>query len=304
MEHKNMTLLIMAAGMGSRFGGLKQIEPVGPEGEFIIDYSIYDAIQAGFNKVVFIIKRENYDLFRSTIGTRVEPHIDVSYVFQEMENVPSFVEIPSSRVAPWGTGQAILAAKDEIHEPFAVINADDFYGADAYQVAANFLRIAHEKEKSYAVICYEVSKTMSENGSVKRGVCEIQDRYLKGITESKVEREGEYIVARPLSGAKEFTIPADRLVSMNLFCFSPDIFSFLEADMERFFKREKDNLLKCEFLIPEVVSDAIQDGIFDVKILSTKATWYGVTYREDKDTVVKAIQKMVDDKKYPLPLWK
>lgn len=304
MNQKNMTLLIMAAGMGSRFGGLKQIEPVGPEGEFIIDYSIYDAIQAGFNKVVFIIKKENYDLFRSTIGSRVESHIDVSYVFQEMENVPSFVKIPQDRVAPWGTGQAILAAKDVIHEPFAVINADDFYGRDAYSVAAKFLSTAHEKEKSYAVICYEVSKTMSENGSVKRGVCKIEDGYLKEIVESKVEREGNKIVARPLSGAEPFVISDDQLVSMNLFCFSPDIFQFLEKDMERFFQREKDNLLKCEFLIPEVVSDAIRDDIFDVKVLSTKATWYGVTYREDKEDVVDAIGKMVKDKKYPLPLWK
>ena len=205
-----MQLLIMAAGMGSRFGGLKQIAPMGPNDEFIIDYSIYDAIKAGFSKVVFIIKEENYDIFKETIGSRVEPHIPVEYVFQKIDNVPDFVKIPETREKPWGTAHAIYCAKDAITEPFLVINADDFYGRDAFMVAKEFLEKGNEKE--YATITYQVVNTMTENGSVKRGVTVAENGILKSITESKIEEIDGKIKATALNSGEEYELSRDALV--------------------------------------------------------------------------------------------
>ena len=199
-----MQLLIMAAGMGSRFGGLKQIAPMGPNDEFIIDYSIYDAIKEGFSKVVFIIKEENYDIFKETIGSRVEPHVPVEYVFQKLENIPDFVKIPEERIKPWGTAHAIYCAKEAITEPFLVINADDFYGNDAFKVAADFLK--NSKEKEYATIGYEAIKTMTENGSVKRGVIFSNENKLDSIVESSIIEDGNKIACTPLNGAEPFKI--------------------------------------------------------------------------------------------------
>ena len=210
MENNNLTLLIMAAGMGSRFGGLKQIEPFGPNGEFIIDYSIYDAIKAGFNKVVFIIKEENYDIFRETVGKRIEDKINVEYAFQRLEDIPEEFTLPEERIKPLGTGQAILSSKNVIHENFAVINSDDFYGRDAFLVAANFLK--NTDSNTYGMVGYKVVNTLTENGSVKRGVCEADNDYLTKIIESSIIKENGVITASPLDDSPSFIMKDDDLV--------------------------------------------------------------------------------------------
>ena len=295
-----MELLIMAAGMGSRFGGLKQIEPVGPNGEFIIDYSIYDAKKAGFDKVVFIIKEENYEVFKETIGKRVEPHMDVEYVFQKMEDIPSFVKIPEERVKPWGTAQAIYEAKDKITGPFLVINADDFYGRESYFVARDFLQ--SNTEDKYSTIGYLADNTMTKNGSVKRGVIKEKDGNLLSIDESKLEYQGDKIIAKSLGTGKEYEVQKDDYVSMNMLTFDLSIFPFLERRMNEFFKENENNLESCEFLIPIEMEKAIEEGK-KIKVLNTNASWYGVTYREDLDGVKDAINKLIEDGEYPNKLW-
>lgn len=296
-----MQLLIMAAGMGSRFGGLKQIAPMGPNDEFIIDYSIYDAIKAGFSKVVFIIKEENYDIFKETIGSRVEPHIQVEYVFQKLETIPDFVNIPETRQKPWGTAHAIYCAKDAITEPFLVINADDFYGRDAFMVAKEFLEKGAEKE--YATITYQVANTMTENGSVKRGVTVAENGILKSITESSIEKIEDKIIATPLNGAEKMELDETSLVSMNLLAFDLSIFKYLDEKIIEFFKENENNLESCEMFIPEMMSRAHQEGYAVAKVLDTKAKWYGVTYKEDTDNVKKSIKELVEQGEYPNNLW-
>jgi len=293
-----MTLVIMAAGMGSRFGGLKQIEPVGPNGEFIIDYSIYDAIRCGFDKVVFIIKEENYDIFKDTIGKRFEGKIDVSYVFQNMEDIPTGFSVPNDRVKPWGTGQAILACKDIIDEDFAIINADDFYGYDAYLKASNYMKDIHD-ENEYAMIGYKIGNTLTENGSVKRGYCKQNDGYLTDLIESKASVENERIVLRPLNGASSFIATDNDLVSMNMFIFNVSIFDHLEKLFIKFFEDHKDDLINCEYLVPDVVSKLIHDNKVKVKVVDTDALWHGITYKEDKEDVVKSINSEIDNGVYP-----
>lgn len=300
---KDLTLVIMAAGMGSRFGGLKQIEPVGPNGEFIIDYSIYDAVQAGFNKVVFIIKEENFELFKETVGKRVEKQIKVEYVFQRQEDVPKGIEIPKERVKPWGTSHAILAAKNNVEGDFLVLNADDFYGRDAFVRASEFFSREHDGLE-YAVIGYKIKNTMSENGSVKRGVCEEKDGLLTKIVESSVEKKDGKIIASPLDGSSSFEIAENAPVSMNMFCFTKDIFTYLEKHLEEFFEKNKDNLLKCEYLIPDSVYSNVLDGTAKVFVIPTTAKWQGITYKEDKEKLVLEINKLIEEKVYPQKLWK
>ncbi len=300
---KEKTLLIMAAGMGSRFGGLKQIEPMGPNGEFLIDYSIYDAIRCGFTKVVFIIKKEIEDVFKETIGKRVEDKIKVEYVFQSLTDIPEGYTLPETRVKPLGTSQAILAARDVIHEPFAVINADDFYDYDGFKVVSDFLD-KETNDTTYASIGYLVKNTLTENGSVKRGVCEVKDGYLSHIVESSIEKVDGKIVATPLNGDPSFEMHEEEYVSMNLFGFFPTIFKHLEEEFPHFLDSNQDNLETCEFLIPESLQNMMKNNQAQVKVIPTKAEWLGVTYKEDKDNVVKALQKMSDDGKYPQPLWK
>ena len=278
---KDLTLLIMAGGMGSRFGGLKQLQPVGPNKELLIDYSIYDAVKAGFNKVVFVIKKENFEEFKETVGSRVEPHIKVEYVFQELEDLPEGFTVPEGREKPWGTAHAIAAAKDVINENFAIINADDFYGRDAFMVMADFLKNEEKKDKEqYSVVGYRVANTLTEHGSVKRGVCEDKDGYLTKITESIVERTDGVIEVKPLSGADAFTVEDDCLVSMNMLGFTKEIFKYIDKKFPEFLEEGiKD--LKSEFLIPEVLQMSISDNLSDVKVLETDARWYGITYRDD-----------------------
>lgn len=297
-----MTLVIMAAGMGSRFGGMKQIEPVGPNGEFIIDYSIYDAIRAGFTKVVFIIKEENYDIFRDTIGKRIEDKIDVEYVFQSNDNIPKNVEIPESRVKPFGTAHAILCCKNVVNEPFAIINADDFYGYDAYKVISKFMKENNDNSK-YAMAGYITGNTLSENGAVKRGVCKQDGKFLSEIIESNVERVNGKIIASPLDGSPSFEINDDTLVSMNMFCFTPKIFEYLEKRFPEFLEENINDLEKCEFLIPIEAFNQIKSGEVTIEVLKTTAKWQGITYKEDKQLLVSEINEMIKNKDYPDKLW-
>jgi len=295
------TLLVMAAGMGSRFGGLKQIEPMGPNGEFLIDYSVYDAKLAGFTKIVFIIKEENYDIFKETIGKRVEPYIETEYVFQDDSNLKEKYKDLQTRVKPLGTGHAILCAKDKVKTPFAIINADDFYGRDAYVVASKYLDKIDDKH--YAVVGYKVGKTLSPNGAAKRGICKEENGKLKDLIESSVEKINDKIIAKPLDGDTEFTVEDDSLVSMNMLLFTPKIFDYLEEKLTKFLEINKNDLSKCEFLIPDVVKDAIKEDRVEVDLLSTNAIWHGVTYKEDKEEVVKAIDELIKEKVYPNKLW-
>ena len=295
-----MTLVIMAAGMGSRFGGLKQIEPIDEYANFIIDYSIYDAKKAGFDKVVFIIKEENYEVFKETIGKRVEPHMNVEYVFQKMEDIPSFVKIPETRVKPWGTAQAIYEAKDKITGDFLVINADDFYGRESYFVARDFLQ--SNRDNKYATICYKAENTMTKNGQVKRGVVKAKDGNLLSITESKLEYQGDKIMAKALETGEEYEVLNDDLVSMNMLTFDLSIFKFIERRMNEFFKENENNLESCEFLIPIEMERAVEEGK-EVKVLDTNASWYGITYREDLEEVKASINKLIEEGEYPNKLW-
>ena len=298
-----MTLVIMAAGMGSRFGGLKQIEPIDEYGNFIIDYSIYDAIKVGFTKVVFIIKKENYDIFRETVGARVEKYIDVEYVFQELDVLPEGYSVPEGRVKPWGTGHAILCCKDTVKENFAIINSDDFYGRDAYRVIAEFLKNNHDESK-YAMAGYMVKNTLTENGAVKRGVCQAKDGYLTKLVESNIEKKDGKLVATPLEGGDDFLVYGDDLVSMNMFGFTPGLFKCLEEGFPKFLDSHKDNMEKCEYLIPTIVFEQIEKGEVSVEVLKTDAVWQGITYREDKDKVVREIKALVDKGEYPQGVWK
>ena len=299
---KEKILLVMAAGMGSRFGGLKQIEPMGPSGEFIIDYSIYDAKKAGFTKVIFIIKEENYEIFKETIGSRIESKIETEYVFQKMENIPEGYEVPKERTKPLGTAHAILCAKDKINCPFCVINADDFYGREAYFDAMNFFE-QNQDENTYGLIGYHVDNTLSKNGSAKRGICTIENDSLKNLVESKVEKVNDQIIATPLHEEKSFLVQNDTIVSMNMLLFYPTLFPYLEEKLEKFLSLPKEQLQKEEFLIPDVLKNAIDEKVREVKVLPTTATWYGVTYREDKEEVVEAIHQKIKEGIYPSELW-
>ena len=300
--NKDLTLLIMAAGMGSRFGGLKQIEPFGPNGEFLIDYSIYDAIRAGFNKVVFIIKEENYEVFKETIGKRVEDKIKVEYAFQSIDDLPEGYKCPSGREKPWGTAHAILSARNIIKEPFAIINGDDLYGTDAYKKMADFLK-NNEDDNKYYLSGYLLKNTLSLNGAVKRGVCELDNENLISIIESSVSFDDGKMYAEPLDGSKPFIVSDDTLASMNMFGFLPSLFKYLEDELLLFLEQNKEDLSKCEFLIPDIVAKGIYEKKFTVEVLKTTSMWHGVTYKEDKEIVTKAINDYLKDGVYPNKLW-
>lgn len=299
----NKTLLIMAAGMGSRFGGLKQLEPFGPNKEFIIDYSVFDAIRCGFNKIVFIIKKENLDIFRETIGKRIEDKIHVEYVFQELENIPKEFKVPEDRVKPWGTAHAIMCAKDVINEPFVVINSDDFYGMDAYKVISEFIDNNKENDNLFGIVGYNVLNTLTENGKVKRGVCNIKEGYLSSIDECEIGIENNIIKATSLVTNNTYEINKNTVVSMNMMYFTPVIFKYLEDNFKRFLTKNIDNI-KSEYLIPEVLAKGIKEDFCNVKVINTKAIWAGVTYKEDKENVVEFINNEINNKVYPNKLWK
>ena len=300
-----LTLVIMAAGMGSRFGGLKQIEPMGPNGEFLIDYAIYDAIKAGFTKVVFVIKEENFDIFKKTIGRRLEDKIQVCYAFQKMDDLPLGYEVPRERIKPLGTAQAIYAARNYVNGSFAVINSDDFYGREAYQVMSEFLKKDfNDQQEHYCNVCYEVKNTITSNGSVKRGVVSVKDGYLTSLLESKIEMVDGKIVASPLDGSEKFTLAPDTFVSMNMLGFSHSIFDYIEREFPKFLDSHQTDILNAEFLIPDVLAKAIDTGFALVHVIKTSAVWHGVTYKEDKEDVQAALKKLVEEGVYPESLWK
>lgn len=300
----NKTLLVLAAGMGSRFGGLKQIEPVGPNGEFIIDYSIYDAIRAGFNKVVFVIKEENFEVFKETIGKRIEKHIEVCYAFQNLDDIPGDYNI-DGRVKPFGTGHAIYAARDYIGENFAIINSDDFYGYDSIKKMGLFLdKDLNGDREHYVLIGYKAINTITDNGSVKRGVCNISDGKLVSLDESKVEKTDNGLKATSLGSGRESFIPDDTLVSMNLLGFPKEFMDHIKEDLVTFLDTNRDCLSSdVEFLVPDVLTKQINLGNADVFVVETSDRWYGMTYKEDKEDVSKAICKMIDAGIYKENLW-
>lgn len=302
-----MTLVIMAAGMGSRYGGLKQLDPIGKNGEFIIDYSIYDAIKAGFNKVVFIIKEENLELFRDTVGRRIEKNIEVSYVFQslKLEGIDTNLSIPANRVKPWGTAHAVLSCSEIVKEPFAVINADDYYGRESFELLAKFLKDVDMSSQKlhFAMVGFVLANTLTENGHVARGVCEADNNgYLVNITErTKIQRNGSDIQYE--EDGKWTTLTDDTTVSMNCWAFTPQIFKEIRDGFPKFLEDNKNNLEKAEYFIPFVVEDLVKAGKCDVKVVPTNSKWYGVTYKDDKEKVVEFINKMVDNKVYSERLW-
>ena len=295
-----MILVVMAAGLGSRFGGSKQTTGLGPNGEFIIDYSIYDAIKAGFKKVVFIIRECDYDIFRNTIGKRIEKSIDVEYVFQKMEDIPEGCSVPSERVKPLGTGHALLSCRNIVDENFAIINADDFYGRESFMKIADYLGNVSKDSKDYCMVGYILKNTLSDNGSVSRGVCEVSDGKLVNITERKdiLYQDGKLVY---IDGDAHELSP-DSYVSVNLWGFTPKVFEDASSYFIDFFK-ETEDLVKGEFYLPTIVEKSIKDGKAIVNVLGTTAKFNGVTYKEDKEKMENYLKDLVDSGVYPNNLW-
>jgi dTDP-glucose pyrophosphorylase len=302
------TLVIMAAGMGSRYGGLKQIDPVGPSGEIVLDYSVYDAIRAGFGKVVFIIRPDIEADFKEAIGTKLEGQIDVEYVFQTLEKIPdNFSEAGLSavalakaenRVKPWGTGQAVLMAKEAVREPFAVINADDFYGRQSFEVLAEQLMATEVDSTDFCMVGFYIKNTLSPNGTVARGYCDVQNGKLATVTEYfEIERKEDGVIWHAGGEMND-----NNIVSMNTWGFTPRLFDFLERGFEQFLEREGGEL-KSEYLLPELVDGLIKSGEANVTVLPSNEKWMGVTYTDDKPDVMAGIRALVDAGDYPGNLW-
>lgn len=306
---KKPVLVVMAAGMGSRYGGLKQIDPVDKEGHIIMDFSIFDAVKAGFEKVVFIIKKENEQDFRAAIGDRLGEKIKVSYVFQELTNLPEGYAVPAGRVKPWGTGHAIMSCMGEIDGPFVVINADDFYGSHAFQVAYDYLT-THQDEEGiyrYMMVGYRLENTLTDNGHVARGVCEMDAQgYLADIHErTHIEKRGNGAAYTEDEGKTWIPISGDATVSMNMWGFSESILGELQSRFSAFLEENlKKNPLKCEYFLPFVVDELLKEGRATVAVEKSQDKWFGVTYKEDKPMVMAAIQNLKDQGVYPAHLWK
>lgn len=301
------SLIIMAAGLGSRFGGLKQITPVGDKGEIIMDFSLYDAHKAGFEKVIFVIKREKEADFRAIVGPHVESRMDVHYVFQEMEDLPAGFAVPEGRVKPWGTAHAVLCAKDAIDAPFSVINADDFYGKDSFKIIHDYLVSDHPADE-YAMVGYQVENTLTENGHVARGVCAMDEsgQFLTGIVERTHIEPRDGGAAFTEDDGKTFTfLPNGTTVSMNFWGFTPDILKEIEGRFASFLAENlPKNPLKCEYFLPLIPNQLIAEGKAKVRVLPCPEKWYGVTYQPDMPQVQAAIAQMKKDGLYPLSLWK
>lgn len=305
---KKPVLVVMAAGMGSRYGGLKQIDPIDKEGHIIMDFSIYDAVRAGFEKVVFIIKKENEADFRNAIGDRLSRQIEVAYVFQDLNNLPEGYEVPEGRVKPWGTGHAVLSCIDEIDGPFAVINADDYYGNHAFRMAYDFLAGTEDKEGTYQymMVGYKLENTLTDNGHVARGVCVTdEEEYLVKINErTHIEKKDGGAAYTEDDGATWVTIPTGSTVSMNMWGFSASILKELKDRFAKFLDENVEkNPLKCEYFLPFVVDELLNEEKATVKVLKSTDKWYGVTYKEDKPVVMAAIQSLKDQGLYPQKLW-
>jgi len=293
---KDMTLLVMAAGMGSRYGGLKQLDAVGPNGETIIDFSVYDAIRAGYNKVVFIIREDFEQQFKQKISNKYKDKIDVEIVYQDLNDLPSSFRCPNERSKPWGTGHAILAARNAISEPFVAINGDDFYGKDSFEVISNY----HSSVNGgFAMAAFQLDKTLSENGSVSRGICEQNSNELVTVVETHDIKKNS---AGNIECDRDISLLGSELVSMNMWGFTPTLFDHLEKMFNDFLT---DNIsdLKSEFLIPSVINDLIEKNIEKVKVLKTQSTWFGVTYVEDKAFVESQIKELIQSGEYPARLF-
>ena len=300
-----MTLVVLAAGMGSRYGGLKQLDPIGTHGEFIIDYSVYDAIRAGFDKVVFIIKRENHEIFRDTIGKRIENMIKVEYAFQELSDEEKAF-LPADRTKPLGTAHALLCARPYVKGAFAIINADDYYGVEAFRLAADYLTAANtSSDTHFCMIGYELANTLTEHGTVSRGICEVaQSGMLKSITERtkirKADADAEY-----LDGEAWVPVSGKSVASMNFFGFTDRIFDYAEKELAAFLRDPSTDLCKGECYLPTVASRSLEGGTCDMRVLVTKDHWFGVTYKEDRPVVVENLKALSNDGVYPAEgLWK
>lgn len=304
---KKPILVIMAAGMGSRYGGLKQIDPVDDEGHIIMDFSLYDAKKAGFEKVIFIIKKEIEETFREVIGDRISSFMEVEYAFQELTNLPEGFTVPEGREKPWGTAHAILSCKDLIDGPFAVINADDFYGREAFELLYQFLS-THEDDKKYryTMVGYQLGRTVTENGYVARGICAVNSKdELVSIKErTHIEKKLMGIAFTEDDGVSWTFMPKETIVSMNTWGFSKSILQEIEDGFADFLKKElEENPLKCEYYLPSVVSQLLEKEKATVTVLKTPDQWFGVTYKEDKNSVMAAIRNMKENGQYPAHLW-
>lgn len=304
---KKPVLVIMAAGMGSRYGGLKQIDPVDEQGHIIMDFSIFDARCAGFEKVIFIIKKENETEFRRTIGSRIEPYMETAYVYQDISRIPEGFAVPEGRVKPWGTAHAVWSAAEEIEGPFAVINADDYYGKDAFQKIYDYLCAHPDDDKfRYTMVGYKLQNTVTDNGHVARGICSLNEagELLSVVERTRIEKRDGEIVYTEDDGKNWIPISGNTLVSMNMWGFTRSILDEIRAGFSSFLKKGlAENPLKCEYFLPGVVSCLLEEDKASVKVLSTSDKWYGVTYKEDKPTVVAAIQKFKKEGVYPERLW-
>ncbi|MBO5460745.1 MAG: nucleotidyltransferase [Ruminococcus sp.] len=304
---KKPVLVIMAAGMGSRYGGLKQIDPVDNEGHIIMDFSMYDAKRAGFEKVIFIIKKENEQDFREAVGDRVSEYMEVCYAYQEITNLPECYSVPEGRVKPWGTGHAVLSCIDQVDGPFAVINADDYYGVEAFQLIYDYLSTHEDDDKyRYTMVGYQLKNTVTENGHVSRGVCEMNEQgELVEINErTQIEKRDGGIAYTEDKGETWTQLPENTIVSMNMWGFTRSILDEIKAGFPAFLdKGLETNPMKCEYFLPSVVSDLLGEGRATVAVLTSKDKWYGVTYKEDKPVVVAAMKSMMENGTYPAHLW-
>ncbi len=295
------TLLILAAGIGSRYGGVKQMDQIGPSGESIIDYSVYDAIRAGFEKVVFVLNPKIIDDFKDVYEKRLEGKIEAEYILQELSNIPDGVDYNKDRVKPWGTAHAVMVAKNYINEPFAVINADDFYGKEAYKVMSDYLSQLNNKSTDYSMVGYRLKNTLSENGSVSRGICSLESGALSDVVErTKIYQENSKIIFEEDGNKNE--ISGESIVSMNFWGFSPKFFVQMEEDFRKFIIHNANNL-KAEFYIPFVVNNLIVSKEAKVKVLTSESSWFGVTYKEDKEETIKRIKNLFKKVTYPSKLW-
>ncbi len=298
------SLLVLAAGIGSRYGSLKQVDKFGPNGESIIDYSVYDAIKAGFRKVVFVVRKNMGEEFHELIAVKFQDKIEVKFVYQELENIPTGIRVPEERIKPWGTAHAVMVAEEEINEPFAVINADDFYGRGAYQIVYDFLsQLENLQDSIYCIVGYQLSKTLSDHGHVSRAICEKDERgNLKSIIErTQIFREKDAIVFQNEHDEKVL-INGDPNVSMNMMGFTPSFFKHLFHSFEDFISNNYNNL-KSELYLPFVIGDVIDSGLAVVKVLETNESWFGVTYKEDKAIVTSQIRSLINNGIYPERLW-
>jgi len=304
---EDITLLIMAAGIGSRYGGLKQVDPVGPNGEIVIDYSIFDALQAGFTKVDFLIRPELEEVFHAKISQKVSRRVEIEYVYQKLNDLPPGFEVPAGRQKPWGTGHAVLSCRNAVYTPFAAINADDFYGRSAFNVLAGYLRQVSRSQTGILDCCmagYRLGNTLSDYGAVARGVCQVtKDGYLADIHErTHIEREGERARLSESDGLISY-LPLDTLVSMNMWGLTPAFFHALQEQFPLFLEKNAGNLTKAEFYLPDVANALIQQHRARVKVLPTNDKWFGVTYPEDRPAVQSAIRQLIGQGVYPENLW-